>query len=258
MEFEYKGHTIKYQSQGSLGTPMVCVHGASSDRRIWNSMLNLAGNQRIITLDLLGHGESDQPEGIEYDDTLWANSTEALLDKIGIEKAVFVTHSYGVVIMKRFYSLFPERVSAWVLLDGKVNMALSKGVHEWMTQTLQRSDYTEFMKNLQASHKDPFLSEAAQDLVAQGAVTTPSYVLKGQLHSLLKNHLYDIHIEVPVLAVYRNNTCDWTEGDEVYLKEHTQDLELHVMDETSHFMMLHQPTAVWGLIEKFIKRHPSL
>jgi pimeloyl-ACP methyl ester carboxylesterase len=78
---------------------------------------------RVITLDLLGHGQSERPlDPPAYSMTLFGEQVIALLDHLGIEEAVVLGTSLGANTALEAAALAPERLRGMVIempvLDG--------------------------------------------------------------------------------------------------------------------------------------------
>ena len=71
---------------------------------------------RVITIDLLGHGESDS---LGYVHTMEdnANAVQEVLNHLKIEKATVVGHSMGGYVGLAFAELFPKNIQKLVLLN---------------------------------------------------------------------------------------------------------------------------------------------
>ena len=71
---------------------------------------------RVITIDLLGHGESDS---LGYVHTMEdnANAVQEVLNHLKIEKATIVGHSMGGYVGLAFAELFPKHIQKLVLLN---------------------------------------------------------------------------------------------------------------------------------------------
>jgi pimeloyl-ACP methyl ester carboxylesterase len=68
---------------------------------------------RVITIDLLGHGRSDRPpEMVNYSMTLFADQVVALLDHLGIKEAVVGGTSLGANVSLETAHRYPDRVKA--------------------------------------------------------------------------------------------------------------------------------------------------
>lgn len=104
-----------YKETGS-GTPLVLLHGYCGSHRYWDEVAPmLAETYRVITPDLRGHGESQASDGV-YTMELLADDVAALLDKLGIGKAVLLGHSLGGYATLAFAQKHPDRLLAFGLL----------------------------------------------------------------------------------------------------------------------------------------------
>lgn len=112
-EFTYKSRRLAYEEYGSGDRPIVLIHGLLMNRRMFDRLapaLAERGN-RVITVDLLGHGESDRPpEMVNYSMTLFADQVVALLDHLGIDEAVIGGTSLGANVALETAHVHPDRV----------------------------------------------------------------------------------------------------------------------------------------------------
>lgn len=99
------------------GTPIVLLHGLSSQRRFWNLVVPSLVGAPVLALDQRGHGGSDRPED-GYDVETVAADLAPALDAIGWSRAVFVGHSWGAAVAAAFAAAHPERVLSLVCIDG--------------------------------------------------------------------------------------------------------------------------------------------
>ena len=71
---------------------------------------------RVITIDLLGHGESE-PLGYVHEMEDNANVVNEVLKNLKIEKAIIVGHSMGGYVALAFAELYPDKIQKLVLLN---------------------------------------------------------------------------------------------------------------------------------------------
>ncbi|GII61123.1 alpha/beta hydrolase [Sphaerisporangium krabiense] len=111
------GVTIAYDDAGA-GEPLVLVHGHPFDRSMWAPQIAaLAGPaRRVVVPDLRGYGESGVVPGTTPLGA-FARDIAALLDHLGLDRAVIGGLSMGGQIVMEFYRLFPERVRGLLLAD---------------------------------------------------------------------------------------------------------------------------------------------
>jgi pimeloyl-ACP methyl ester carboxylesterase len=97
-EFRYEGHRIEYDVHGEGDRVIVLVHGLLMNRRMFDRLgpaLAERGN-RVVCVDLLGHGGSDRPEDLRlYSMPLFARQVVALIDHLGLDSAVVGGTSLG-------------------------------------------------------------------------------------------------------------------------------------------------------------------
>lgn len=112
----YKNTQISYSDTGK-GTVVVLLHGFLENKTMWDVYVSeLSKKNRIITIDLLGHGET---ESLGYVQTMEENADviHDVLSKLRIRKAILVGHSMGGYVALAFAELYPEKMKGLVLLN---------------------------------------------------------------------------------------------------------------------------------------------
>lgn len=112
----YKNTKISYSDIGK-GTAIVLLHGFLENKTMWQDFIpELSLKNRIITIDLLGHGET---ECLGYVHSMEDNAdvVHEVLSNLRIRKAIFVGHSMGGYVALAFAELFPESIKGLVLLN---------------------------------------------------------------------------------------------------------------------------------------------
>lgn len=116
--FVHKGNAIHYDEYGSGDRPIVLIHGLLMNRRMFDHLapeLAERGN-RVICIDLLGHGESDRPpEALHYSMFFFSRQVVGLLDHLGIKRAVIGGTSLGANVALETAHQSPDRVKAMML-----------------------------------------------------------------------------------------------------------------------------------------------
>lgn len=111
--FDYGGSKIAYTEWGDpAGTPLVLTHGLLMNRRMYARLAPemAACGHRVIAVDLLGHGRSDAPDDLGlYAMTAFADQVAALLDHLGVGRAVVGGTSLGANVALEFGVAHPER-----------------------------------------------------------------------------------------------------------------------------------------------------
>jgi len=107
----------------STGPVIVLLAGLGGNARYFDSLAPaLAARSRVIAISRRGYGLSDKPIPVKtatqyYEvDTLVAD-LKAVLDALGVQRAVLVGHSIAGNELTRFAGLHPERTQGLVYLD---------------------------------------------------------------------------------------------------------------------------------------------
>ncbi|WP_316635818.1 alpha/beta hydrolase [uncultured Flavobacterium sp.] len=112
----YKNTKISYTDSGA-GSAIVLLHGFLENKKMWQEYVTLFSEKhRVITIDLLGHGESDCLGYVhEMEDN--ANVVHEVLESLKIKKATILGHSMGGYVGLAFAELFPNNIQKLVLLN---------------------------------------------------------------------------------------------------------------------------------------------
>src|SRR5450755_2350532 len=113
-----RGRTIAYREYGTGPRVVVLTHGLLMDSRMYARVapaIAAAGN-RVIAVDMLGHGEAEQPHDMTaYSMQQFGRDVIALLDHLGVPQAVVGGTSLGANVALEAAVLAPERVRGLVL-----------------------------------------------------------------------------------------------------------------------------------------------
>ena len=103
----FKGIEVSYSDHGS-GACIFLLHGYLESGEIWEDFVPLlAGQYRVISLDIPGHGRSGS-WGKEHSMTDLADSVELVLEREGIHKIILVGHSMGGYAALAALEFYPE------------------------------------------------------------------------------------------------------------------------------------------------------
>jgi pimeloyl-ACP methyl ester carboxylesterase len=112
------GVTLSGEQAGD-GQAIVLLHGLTATRRyvLMGSRLLERSGYRVVAYDARGHGLSTPaPDPKAYGYELLAEDLEAVLDALGLERALVAGASMGAHTAVRFALLRPERVTALGLI----------------------------------------------------------------------------------------------------------------------------------------------
>lgn len=114
---EYNNTRIHYTRAGE-GRALVFAHAGIADSRMWRPQVeHFSAHYQVITFDLRGYGQTVLAAG----DYFLADDLQAVMDGLGIEKAVVIGCSMGGNTAINFTLQNPDRVLALVTVSSDVD-----------------------------------------------------------------------------------------------------------------------------------------
>jgi len=116
--FRHRGQRLHFETYGEGERVTVLVHGLLLNTRMQQPLAQeLAGRgNRVVLLDLLGHGRSDRPRDMwRYSMTAFGQQVVGLLDHLEIEQAVVGGTSLGANTALEVADAAPQRLRGMVL-----------------------------------------------------------------------------------------------------------------------------------------------
>jgi len=143
---DLNGVKVHYKVAGEGQPAVVLLHGFAASLFSWREVIGpLAESHTVVAFDRPGFGLTERPlpgewEGQSpYSPEAQADLTVALMDELGIDRAVLVGNSAGGTVAALTALRYPERVEALVLVDPAIYQGGMQfpGVVRWLLSTPQ-------------------------------------------------------------------------------------------------------------------------
>ncbi len=111
-----RGRTAR--SAPATGRPLILLHGLLLSQEMHRPLAEAlaARGNRVITVDLLGHGSSDRPRDMwRYSMDVYGKQVVGLMDHLGIEKAIVMGTSLGANAGLEIAANDPDRLQGLVI-----------------------------------------------------------------------------------------------------------------------------------------------
>ncbi|SFH70891.1 Pimeloyl-ACP methyl ester carboxylesterase [Collimonas sp. OK307] len=101
------------------GRTAVLMHGKNFCAATWEQTIKAVSDAgyRVVAPDQIGFCTSTKPDHYQYSFQQLAINTHALLEQLGIRKAIIVGHSTGGMLATRYALLYPEQVTQLVMVN---------------------------------------------------------------------------------------------------------------------------------------------
>lgn len=114
-----EGGSVHVIQDGPRDAPaLLLIHGLGASNHWWDRVVpTLARSNRVIRVDLLGHGRSAKPTGAGYSIPEQARRVGQVLDRLGVTHVIVVGHSTGGYVATALAEQRPDLVTALALID---------------------------------------------------------------------------------------------------------------------------------------------
>lgn len=112
----YKNIDIHYSDYGK-GAAIVLLHGFLENSTMWKNLTpHLIKRNRVITIDLLGHGKTECLGYVHSMEDM-AEAVYAVLKYLRLRRVQLIGHSMGGYVALAFAEAFPKKVKALCLMN---------------------------------------------------------------------------------------------------------------------------------------------
>lgn len=252
------GTRIHYQSHGKGNEALVLIHGWTCNLDNWRDQVpDLSKSNRVIALDLPGHGQSDKPQ-IPYTMDLFAKAIDAVMRDAKVDRAVLVGHSMGTPVARQFYRKYPQKTLAIVIVDGGLRPFGNKQMRENFLAMFRAPDYKESSVKMFAAMAGPQIPAATLERIRTSFLNTPQYVLVSAMEGMNDESLYETDkINVPVLAILAKSPF-WPPDTEQFLRSLAPKLEFQMWEGVGHFLMMEKPKQFNDAVISFLNQNSLL
>jgi pimeloyl-ACP methyl ester carboxylesterase len=232
------------------GEPVLLLHGGTLTKEtLSNQADELSKNYGVILPERRGHGRtSDRDEDITYENM--ADDTIALMENLGIQRAVLCGHSDGANIAMMIAIKRPELVKSIVPISGNFNTDYTTEEERTVIRSWTADDLRKFF---------PEWSELYYRVVPNASEKYPKLAKK-----ILKLWASDWRIPVQDLARINCPTLVMSADRDIIPLSHTlkmfqniKDAKLCIVPGTTHALIEEKPQMVNAAIIDFLNSNRS-
>jgi haloalkane dehalogenase len=110
-------HRIHALEQPGDEPAVVLMHGYPDNHHLYDRLVPLLPDRRVVVFDFLGWGESDKPTDHDYTFENQAGDLDAVIQGLGLDRVVLVPHDASGPAAINWALDHPDRVAAIVALN---------------------------------------------------------------------------------------------------------------------------------------------
>ncbi|WP_267639945.1 alpha/beta fold hydrolase [Haloarchaeobius amylolyticus] len=250
----HHGRRTAYEvsDRGGDGAPVLFVHGSGGTRRLWKSQSRLSDDRPVVTLDLSGHGESDDIDADPGYESLSAYADDVLAVAEETDASVVVGNSLGGAVVMHLLLERDHDFDGAVLAGTGAKLAVLDDLREWLADDFERA--IEFLHDEDRLFHDP--DPRLEELSIQGMRACGRAVTE---RDFLTCHEFDVRdevarIDVPTLCLVGEYDYLTPPHYHEFLAERIDDCELTIVEEAAHLAMLERPDAFNAAVSGFCER----
>ena len=252
------GARIHYVNYGKGSEALVLIHGWTCNLDNWRDQFSVfAKRNRVIAIDLPGHGQSDKPQ-ITYSMDLFARAVDAVMRDAKVKRAVLVGHSMGTPVARQFYRKYPQKTLAIVIVDGSLRPFADKVMIDRLIDGFRGANYKEAVSQMLTAISGPNLSTEARERIKASSLNTPQHVIVSAMQGMADPSIWgEDKINVPVLAIMAKNAFYPPNIEDSFRKIAPQ-IEFQMWDGVGHFIMMEKPKEFNAAVLQFLDKNKLL
>ena len=249
---------IHYVNYGKGDEALVLIHGWTQSADAWrDNVADLSKRNRVIVLELPGHGQSDKPQ-TTYSMDYFARAVDAVMRDAKVKRAVLVGHSMGTPVARQFYRKYAEKTLGIVIVDGSLRPFGDKAMIDQMMAGFRGPKYQDAVNQMMGFIAGPNLSAEVKQRISAASMSTPQYVLVSAFEGMLDDSIWgDDKINVPVLAIMAKTALLPPNAEESF-RAIAPKLDFQIFDGVGHFLMMEKSKEFDGAVIAWLDKNSLL
>ena len=269
---EVQGQRVHLRDEGPRDdpVPIVLIHGTSASLHTWDGWAEaLRSQRRVIRFDLPGFGLTGPNAVDDYSMAVYVQWLGALLDRLGVQRAVLAGNSLGGEVAWATAHAMPERVDKLILVDAAgyafesesvplaLRIAATPGLNVLMRQLLPPGMVEKSVRSVYGdpARVTPQLVQRYRDLALRAGNRHALATRMAQHNTGREQDIRDLKIPTLILWGARDRLIPPANGDR--FAADIQGSQLVVFPELGHVPQEEDPAATVAVVQKFLEQPRS-
>lgn len=253
-DIEIGGMKLHYDETGPADAPgVVLMHGWGCDHTTVRSVAaTLEGKLHVFSLDLPGHGMSDEPP------TAWGvddftRMVEEFIDRLGIDSPTLIGHSFGGRISILMASRRP--IKKMVLVDAAGIKPKRKPKYYFKVYSFKAAK--KLLPVLLGRKKADRIIEKWRGSAGSADYRNSSPMMRAVMSRCVNEDLKSVmpSIKASTLLIWGENDTATPLSDAKYMEKHIPDAGLVSFPDCGHFSFLDNPMGFRAVLREFLLKN---
>ncbi|MHA1187165.1 MAG: alpha/beta fold hydrolase [Candidatus Heimdallarchaeota archaeon] len=237
-------------------TTIIYIHGLGSSKEDFQDAIEYPElqNYNLLSVDLLGHGDSDKPKNFAYTMAEQAIKLKELIIQLNLDKnIILIAHSMGGPIAILLAELFKEKIKAIVYAEGNIDLGdcffsnsiiAENSFEEWKNESFQKT--VEMLKSLGIDMQNYTM------LFEKAGPETIYFSSHDLLQISKKDTLIQnlVDLKTPILPIFGEKNKDKFSSEEKLAKY----FQIMYVANSGHSMMIDNPDEFYRIIVEFLSK----
>lgn len=255
MNIDVDGYNICYKITGSGEETVMILQGWGTDLGVYDSVANCINEKyKVVQFDFPGFGGSDEPRE-PWNVDAYADFFCLFMEKLGIEKATLLGHSYGgrVIIKLATRKDLPFEIKNIVLMDSAGIMPKRSFLQK---MKIKRYKLLKGFWNIKVIYcLFPELIDDWKSRQGSADYRNASPMMRQCLVKAVNEDLTDLlpHISQETLLIWGDQDTATPLADAKIMEKMIPNAGLAVIPGTGHFSFLEQPAIFQNIMKSYFK-----
>lgn len=249
---EIEGIKVSYEDAGNpQGEPVIILHGwGCNHTTVGNIAKCLSDKMRVISIDLPGHGKTDEPREV-WGTHDFANFLNSFIKTLGLKTPSLIGHSFGGRTSLAFAASNP--VNKMILVDsaGITPKRSLKYYYKVYTYKLSKK----ILNTLFGKEKGKVMIEKLMKRKGSADYQASSPMMRAIMSKCINEDLRKEFpsIKCPVLLIWGENDTATPLSDAKIMEKGIPDCGLVSFPECGHYSFLDNPIGFRAVVREFFK-----
>ena len=233
--------------------PVILIHGAGGDHLFWPPHIRRMHNQRILAIDLPGHGKSEGVGHHTIDD--YTGEVMEFIKALKLNGVILAGHSMGSAIALKTAIRFPKKVLGLCLLGSGARLRVAPSI---LQSASHPSTFEAAVRQIIDGSFIPQTNGRLKQLSTQRLEETRPSVLYGDLMACNSFDVTGQLSQVTAPAFILCGALDKMVPLKVseFLRDHIPGAQMDITPNTGHMFLLEQPNQTADKLIGFLNTIP--